>query len=90
MKEQDFNKIAPNGLMDLTEKVRAYLMKKGNAFCEKCGAHQKLTLIWHAAGSLGGSQYSSALIRKQSRPLAEDSYLRLFSEETVCTWPERK
>jgi hypothetical protein len=25
MKEQDFNKIAPNGLMDLTEKVRAHL-----------------------------------------------------------------
>ena len=37
MKEQDFNKLAPNGLSDLTEKVHAHLMKKGKAACEKCG-----------------------------------------------------
>lgn len=38
MKEQDFNKIAPNGLRDLTEKVHAHLMKKGKAVCDKCRA----------------------------------------------------
>ena len=41
-----------------------------------------VTLIWHAAGSFGLSQYSSALIsRNKLGHFSDDAYLRLFPEE---------
>ncbi len=41
-----------------------------------------VTLIWHASGSFGDSQYSSALIsRNKMGRFDRESYLRLFPEE---------
>lgn len=41
-----------------------------------------VTLIWHASGSFGDSQYSSALIgRNKMGHFEKGSYLRLFPEE---------
>jgi hypothetical protein len=39
MTEQDFKRIAPQGLEDLTVRVRAHLSEKTQAICEKCGAN---------------------------------------------------
>ena len=39
MTEQDFKRIAPQGLEDLTLRVRAHLSEKTRAICEKCGAN---------------------------------------------------
>lgn len=39
MTEQDFKGIAPQGLEDLTLRVRAHLSEKNQAICEKCGAN---------------------------------------------------
>lgn len=41
-----------------------------------------VTIIWHAAGSFGTSQYSSALIsRNKSGHFSIDAFLRLFPDE---------
>jgi hypothetical protein len=41
MTEQDFEKIAPQGLEDLTSKVHTHLAEKTQAICENCGADNR-------------------------------------------------
>ena len=44
MLESEFNRIAPNGLQDLTDRVRVYLTRENRAVCESCGVENEWVL----------------------------------------------